>query len=325
MEKKGPFLIKELKGLNPGTQVWGKYLVLEKVQRKTKDGKDLINLSLGDSSGSIDAIVWDNCNISGTIEKGLVIGLLGDLGLYNNRLQVTAKRIKVTEEDIAPYLKGPAADIKELAGELDELLNSITDIHISKLLKHIFTPETKATFINAPAAKKIHHNYPSGLLEHTVQVAKICSRTTELYPMLNRDLLVAGALLHDIGKVYEYEIKVLPEYTASGRLVGHIVLGSEMVGNAIDTIRQQGDSFPSHLEMMLKHMILSHHGSLEYGSPVKPLFPEALLLHMADNLDAKLFVFVNKIEEDEGGEGLFTPYDIIFDQHFFKYRYDSEA
>lgn len=325
MEKKGPFTVKELKSLSPGTQIRSKYIVLEKVDRKTKDGRDFMNLNLGDATGNIDVIAWDTCNVSGNVEKGLVIGILGDLALYNNRLQINAKLIKVMEgEDVTPYLKGPPVELNQLEQEFDKLLASITDVHINKLLHTIFTLDVKAAFMKTPAAKKIHHNYPGGLLEHTIQVANICASAASLYPVLNRDLLIAGAILHDIGKLAEYEIKVLPEYTTSGRLVGHIVLGHEMVDNAIRSIRQADESFPENLEMMIKHMVLSHHGTMEFGSPVIPLFPEAFLLHMADNLDAKLFVFINKIEEEEAGEDLFTAYDSFFAQHFFKYRYEGE-
>lgn len=321
MDKKGPFLIKEIKSLNQGSQLWGKYLVLEKLARKTKDGKDVMNLKVGDASGEIDVVVWENCNVAGEINIGAVIGLLGDLGTYNNRLQITGKRIKVMEEDVTPYLKGPALNIEVLVEKFNKLTDSISDRYILALLQNIFTPELKDAFIKAPAAKRVHHNYPGGLLEHTLQVAYICDMATKLYPELNRDLLIVGAILHDIGKVEEYEIAAVPEYTVSGRLVGHIVLGHEMVDKAIRLIRAQGQDFPDYLEMMIKHMILSHHGNLEYGSPVKPLFPEAFLLHMADNLDAKLFVFLNKIEEDESEDSQFTPYDSFFEQYFFKYRY----
>ncbi|HZJ85289.1 MAG TPA: HD domain-containing protein [Syntrophomonadaceae bacterium] len=323
MDKKGPFLIKEIKSLNQGSQLWGKYLVLEKLARKTKDGKDVMNLKVGDASGEIDVVVWENCNVAGEINIGAVIGLLGDLGTYNNRLQVTGKRIKVMEEDVTPYLKGPALDIEVLVEKFDKLISSISDPHILALVQNIFSPELKDAFIKAPAAKRVHHNYPGGLLEHTLQVAYICDMATKLYPALSRDLLIVGAILHDIGKVEEYEIAAVPEYTVSGRLVGHIVLGHEMVDKTIRAIRAQGQDFPDYLEMMIKHMILSHHGNLEYGSPVKPLFPEAFLLHMADNLDAKLFVFLNKIEEDENEDSQFTPYDSFFEQYFFKYRYEE--
>lgn len=321
MDKKGPFLVKEIKTLSPGRQIWGKFLVLEKVHRKTKDGKEVTNLRVGDNTGEIDVVIWDNCEVGGEINTNIVLGIQGDLGVYNNRLQITGKRVKALEDDITPYLKGPDTDIDKLKEDFAEICNSINDPYIANLLEQIFTPIFLEVFCKSPAAKKVHHNYPGGLLEHTLQVANICHMTAKLYPKLNRDLLVAGAILHDIGKVEEYELAAVPEYTMSGRMVGHIVLGHEIIDVAIKNIRANGDNFPEFLEVMIKHMILSHHGSLEFGSPVKPLFPEALLLHMADNLDAKLFVFINKIEEDEEGESLFTPYDSFFEQYFFKYRY----
>lgn len=321
MSSKGPFVVKEIKGLDTGQQLWGKFLILDKNVRKTKDGREVINLKVGDQTGEIDVVLWDNCDIGGELNPNVVVGIQGDLGSYNNRLQITGKRVKALEDDITPYLKGPAVAIEELIAEFRDIYDSISDLYIKGILDHIFTPSYSEDFYKSAAAKKVHHNYPGGLLEHTVQVAKICDQIARLYPYLNRDLLVAGAILHDIGKVEEYELAAVPEYTVSGRLVGHIVLGHEMVNEAIKTIKAEGQDFPEMLEIMVKHLVLSHHGSLEYGSPVVPLFPEALLLHMIDNLDAKLFVFRNKIEEDEDGANPFTAYDSFFEQFFFKYRY----
>lgn len=322
--KKGPYTVKELKRLSPGTQVWGKYIILEKVHRKTRDGKEIIDLKIGDSSGEIYSIVWDNCPIKGELETGAVIGLLGDLGIYNNRLQITAKRIKILEEDVLSYLKAPSAGIDYLTEEFERTLNSVADPYMKELLRRIFTLEMREKFFQAPAAKNIHHNYRGGLLEHTLAVVNLCSRVVEVYPYLNKDLLITGALLHDIGKVSEYAIKGVPQYTAKGRLIGHIVLGSEILSLKIREIRDSGREFPPELENMLKHMLLSHHGSLEFGSPVVPLFPEAFVLYMLDNLDAKMYVFANKIEEENGEEELFTRYDNFFQQVFFKYRYQQD-
>lgn len=324
MEKKGASLIKDIRNMSQGEQLWGKYLVLEKNIRKIKDGRDITNLKVGDATGDIDVIVWDTCNISGIIQVGTVIGLLGDLGLYNNRLQVTAKRVKVLEEDPASYLKTPDMSVDELIQEFDQMVASINDYYLHAVIERIFDSSMREKFFHAPAAKKIHHNYVGGLLEHTLHVANLCIKAADIYPMLNRDLLITGAIMHDIGKVQEYEIKITPEYTVAGRMLGHIVQGNEVLGEAIKAIRQEKGDFPEYLEIMLKHMVLSHHGNLEYGSPVKPLFPEAMLLHMMDNLDAKMFVFFNKINEEEEGEGLFTNYDSFFEQTFFKYRYKSD-
>ncbi len=323
VENKGPFLVKELKGMTPGHQIFGKYLLLDKLHRKTKDNKDMYNIKLGDATGDIDAVVWENCPIAGDFASGSVIGLLGDIGIFNGKTQVTVKRIKVLDEDPTPYLPGPAVNLEALQLRFEQYVQSIKDMHLSALLTRIFTPTIKDRFYKATAAKTIHHNYSGGLLEHTLEVADLCVQALGVFPGLNRDLMVTGALLHDIGKIVELEIKVIPQYTIEGRLVGHIVLGTEMITMQISGIRQEGETFPDELEWMLKHMILSHHGNLEFGSPVIPLFPEALLLHVMDNLDAKMFIFFNKINESGNETEMFTNYDNFFAQHFFKYRYTS--
>jgi len=323
LENKGPFQVKELKRMTPGQQIFGKYLLLDKLHRKTKDGKDMYNIKLGDASGDIDAVVWENCPISGDFTAGSVLGLLGDIGSFNGKIQVTAKRIKVLDEDPTSYLAGPAVSLEALQQRFEQYMQSIKDVHLNALLTRIFTPSIKDRFYKATAAKTIHHNYSGGLLEHTLEVADLCIQALGVFPELNRDLVVTGALLHDIGKIVELDIKVVPQYTIEGRLVGHIVLGTEMITVQINQMRQEGEAFPDELAWMLKHMILSHHGNLEFGSPVIPLFPEAFLLHEMDNLDAKMFIFFNKINEGGGENELFTNYDSFFAQHFFKYRYIS--
>jgi 3'-5' exoribonuclease len=320
---KGPFVVKEIKALPPGQQVWGKFLVLDKVYKKTKDGKNMYNLTIGDGSGDMNAVVWDNCAIAGTVETGAVIGLLGDVGVFANRVQITAKRIKCLEEDPALYLKVPSISVDELRKRLEEISAQVQDASMQKLLKRILTPEIKQKFMHAPAAKKVHHNYGGGLLEHTVSVAEMCIQACRLYKHLNQDLLITGAILHDVGKINEYAIKAAPEYTVAGRLIGHIVMGNDLIAGAVAELRAEGEEFSPELEWMLKHMILSHHGSLEFGSPVKPLFPEAMVLHIMDDLDARMFVYFHKIDEDESEDPFFTPYDSFFAQNFFKYRYPA--
>jgi 3'-5' exoribonuclease len=323
LEKKGPFTVKELRSLSPGTQFWGKYLILDKNQRKIKDGRDIINLKVGDTTGEVDAVVWDSCKVTGELENGAVIGLLADVGSYNNRLQATAKRIKILEEDPLDYSKKPDVDINDLIEQFEYIINSVTNPYLHELLTRIFAPTVRTIFFRAPAAKKIHHNYSGGLLEHTLTVAQLCTQVAGNYPDINRDLLISGALLHDIGKLQEYEMKVVPEYTVEGRLLGHIVMGSELITTQIAQMRVENIDFPPKLEWMLKHMILSHHGSLEFGSPVIPLFPEAFMLYMMDNLDAKMFVYKQKINENNGADELFTNYDSFFGQYFFTYRYQE--
>lgn len=318
--KKGPYSVKELKTLGPGKQIWGKYLILEKIDRRTREGKAVSNLRLGDISGEVDAVVWESCTQSGIVEVGAVVGVLGDTSVYNNRLQITARRIKGLEEDSLPYLRS-APGLPALQREFQTLVDSVNDPYLKAVLDRVFSDTMREKFFRAPAARRIHHHYAGGLLEHTLSVASLCLGASSRYPFLNRDLLLTGALLHDIGKVEELHMKPAAEYTVLGRMLGHIYLGSEMVSAAIDGLRLSGNDFPEELEVMIKHLVLSHHGLLEFGSPVKPLFPEALLLHMMDNLDAKLFVFWNRMQDDADSTEEFTPYDNMFDQHYYKYRY----
>ncbi len=325
MEKKGPFTVHELRQLEPGNQIWGKFLVTEKTTRKTKEGKTIINLKIGDKSGEIHTVVWENCQLAGVLATGAVVGLMGDLGVFNNNLQVTAKRIKILEEDPAPYMKGPQQPIELLKEELDHRLQSVEDPYMKALLSRIFTPSLWQEYLNAPAAKAIHHNYSGGLIEHTLTVVKLCEQAAGLYPGINRDLMITGAVLHDIGKIQEFHINVMAEYTEIGRMVGHIVLGHELLSHTIGKIREEGLDFPLQLENMLKHMILSHHGTMEFGSPVVPLFPEAMLLHSMDDLDAKMYIFFNKIADFGSGETPFTPYDSFHQQHFYTSRYHHDS
>ncbi|MDD4803526.1 MAG: HD domain-containing protein, partial [Syntrophomonas sp.] len=243
---------------------------------------------------------------------------------FNGKTQVNVKRLKVLNEDPSTYMKTPLISRSELEKKFEEYLQSIEDSHMSAVLERIFSAEIRPVFFNAAAAKSIHHNYSGGLLEHTLEVADLCMRACPVFPSLNRDMLLTGALLHDIGKIEELEMKVVPQYSVEGRLLGHVVMGTELLTQEINDMRREGLEFPSKLEWMLKHMLLSHHGTLEFGSPVIPLFPEAFLLHMMDNLDAKMFVFFNKIEESGGENELFTNYDNFFGQHFFKYRYNEK-
>lgn len=324
MDKKGPFSVRELKMIPSGKQIWGKYLILDKVERRTRDGKAVINLRLGDLSGDIDAVAWDACAIAGILEVGKVVGVLGDTSIYNGRLQITARRLKSLEEDPLPYQKS-AAGVERLKQQFHDLLASLEDPYLKNLILRIFTDSFLEEFFRAPAARRIHHQYAGGLLEHTVSVANLCRQTCMIYPELNQDLVVAGALLHDMGKVEELKFKAAAEYTAAGRMLGHIYIGSEMLAYHINQLRSEGESFPEQLELMLKHMVLSHHGLLEFGSPVKPLYPEAFLLHMMDNLDAKMHVFSNKIKDDGDNPDDFTPYDNLFDQHYYKLRYRYEG
>lgn len=319
----GPYNSKQVAELAPGSKFWGKFMVSEKNQRKTRTGGELTTLRLVDQTGSLEAVVWDNCQLQGDLSKGAVIAMQADTSLYYNRRQITARRIKIFDEDPTPYMPSAPVPRDALVAELHLLTESLADQHLSALMNTILTPECVSQMSITPAAKRIHHNYLGGLLEHTLAVARLCEQASQQYHDINRDLLIAGAILHDIGKIKEFETQVTPEYTVSGKLLGHIVMGCEMVDQAIAQLRRQGHDFPAMLENMIKHLILSHHGSLEFGSPVKPLFPEAFLLHVMDNLDAKMFVYFEKMTLSENAEQYVTPYDSFHQQQFFTYRYQG--
>ncbi len=323
MDNKGPSTIKEISGIGAGRQIWGKFLVLESSQRRTKDGKEYYRLRLGDESGDIDAMAWDNCAITGIVKSGAVAGILGDTGNYNGRLQLTVKRLKVLDEDPVEYMKKPDIDLNSLVKQLDGYIASIADPCLKSLIEKIISGDIRDAFIKSTAAKKIHHNYQGGLLEHTMAVASLCVDAHRYYPYLNRDLLVTGAILHDVGKIKEFEMAGTFKYSTSGRLLGHIVMGNEMLDAAICELRREGMEFSPELEWMIKHMILSHHGALEFGSPVVPMFPEAGLLHFMDKLDSQMFIFRSKFNENEGDEKDFTPYDSFHGQYFYQYRYET--
>lgn len=213
----------------------------------------------------------------------------GDVTVFNGQMQLSIKRArKVAESDVDPanYLPTTDKDIDEMMAELLKMIASVENIYYKQLLSKLFVENTE--FVDAfkkhSAAKSVHHGFIGGLLEHTLSVTKLCDFYTKQYPILNRDLLITAAICHDIGKVYELSDFPMNDYTDAGQLLGHIVMGSEMVGDIIKTI----PGFPKVMANELKHCILAHHGELEYGSPKKPALVEALALNFADNTDAKM-------------------------------------
>lgn len=213
----------------------------------------------------------------------------GDVTVFNGQMQLSIKRArKVSESDVNPadYLPATEKDIDEMMMELLKFIAGVENPYYKQLLSRLFVENADfaEAFKKHSAAKSVHHGFIGGLLEHTLSVAKLCDFYTKQYPMLNHDLLITAAICHDIGKVYELSDFPLNDYTDAGQLLGHIVMGSEMVGDIIKTI----PDFPKVMANELKHCILAHHGELEYGSPKKPALIEALALNFADNTDAKL-------------------------------------
>ena len=293
------------------------YLVTHKRLARTKNGKPFVSLTLADRTGAVDAKIWDQAEaLSSRFLEGDVIEVDGMAGSYRNQLQLTVSRLKVLEEavDMGLFVERAPDDAAEMMRELRELLKGIADIHLRRLAERFLgDPEFVARFQEAPAAKNFHHAYMGGLLEHTLMVCRLAVQVAEHYPGLDRDLLITGAFVHDIGKIRELAFKPQIEYTDEGRLVGHVVLGAGMVDERLQGMKD----FPKELALKLKHLILSHHGQYDFGSPKVPKFLEAFALNLIDDLDAKLNGLARFMEQDRK-EGAWTEFNRLFGRYFLK-------
>ena len=299
-------MIKDILTLDDNTEVELRVLLIRKDIKKSQRTQGVrLEMELGDSSGTIKGIVFDDAeNVDSILSVGKVYSVKGVLGTFNRerRIVITPSALsEVPEEDMYSYLPRSERDIEEMWTELLSLIRSVKNKYMAALLRYVFIDDREFSekFKKAPAAVFYHQNYVGGLLEHTLKVVNICMVLAREYENINRDLLITGALLHDIGKVLEYRIFPL-ERTAEGRLLGHIALGYNMVKSKIDNLRSlPGRGFPKILELGILHMILSHHGKLEWGSPVVPMTPEALVLHYADVIDSKMWSVFDKLKEAE--------------------------
>ena len=282
--------MKFIESLREGERLNDVYLCKYKQSAVTKNGKPYENVILQDKTGTIDAKIWEPNSMGiDDFEMMDYIAVVGDVSSFQGALQVSIKRVRKMREgeyDPANYLPVSEYDIEDMYKQLLAFVNGIKNPYLSKVAKHFFVEDTEFVkqFKFSSAAKSVHHGFVGGLLEHTLSVLKLCQFYVKQYPILNEDLLYTAALCHDIGKVYELSAFPLNDYTDDGQLLGHIVMGCEMVGEQIRTI----DGFPKKLGNELKHCILAHHGELEFGSPKKPALVEAVALNFADNTDAKM-------------------------------------
>ncbi len=266
------------------------FLVKSMNKAETKAGKPYLNLSLMDKSGDIVGRVWDQAEKwQKECPQGAVVQISGQCQSFRNTLQLNISQVLRQDESqltMADFVPSSPYDIDEMAVEFSKLARSVNEPFIKKLLLKFFNNEEFiAIFKKAPAAKAMHHAYVGGLLEHTLGVARLAAAVAKLYPSLDRSLLMAGAMLHDIGKIKEFDFSGFPtDYSDSGRLMGHMVLGVEMIQEKIRTIK----NFPEELAVRLKHLILSHHGRYEYGSPTLPMLSEGFILNFIDDMDAKM-------------------------------------
>lgn len=270
-------------------QIVAYFAATSKNLRSRKGGGQYLALTLGDRTGQIECRMWDNVSDSvGQFESGDVVKVRGEVCRYNGQLQINLDRIRRAapeEFDAADYLPQSSQDIEGMWRRLNDYVDSFSDPHLKALVRAFLEdPDLARALRHAPAAKSMHHAWLGGLLEHIVSLLGICEMAAQHYPAIHRDLLLTGAVLHDIGKLQELSWGTAFEYTIAGQLVGHITLGVAMIEKKLDGL----PDFPPELRILVQHIVVSHHGKLEFGSPKLPMIPEAVLLHYLDDLDAKM-------------------------------------
>ncbi|HUA21642.1 MAG TPA: HD domain-containing protein [Bryobacteraceae bacterium] len=294
-------------------------LVHVKDVRQKKSGEPYLSLLLGDRTGEMDAKMWDNVSdVVDTFERDDFVKVKGLLQIFQNRPQLTIHKMsKVLDSDVdfADYFPASQRDPLEMFAELRALVAGIGNPHLRGLLEAFLDDEPLARkYRTAPAAKHVHHAYLGGLLEHVLSVCRLCRLAAAHYNYVDLDLLLTGAILHDVGKVAELTYDRSFGYSTEGQLLGHIVIGLRLLHEKL----QRFPEFPPKLRVLVEHLIVSHHGELEFGSPKVPLFPEAMLLHHLDNLDSKMECMRALAANDRHVDGHWTGFSASLDRSVLK-------
>ncbi len=286
------------------------FVVISKQVKPKKTGEPYLALTLGDRSGQIEAKMWDNVDDAiDVFEQDDFLKIKGLLNKYKNRFQLTIHKLRKlgdAEIDFSDYLPKTTKDIGELWHTLATFVATFQNPHLKALIEAFMAdPEIAEAYRNAPAAKTLHHAYIGGLLDHVVSLFKSCDLLCRNYPQVNRDLLLTGVFLHDIGKIYELTYNRSFTYTTRGQLLGHMIIELEMLQAKLAQI----PGFPDELKTLIEHLIISHHGEYEFGSPKLPMFPEALMLHYLDDLDSKMESMRAHFERELALESAWTGYN----------------
>jgi len=286
------------------------FVVTTKQVKPKKSGEPYLALTLADRCGQIEAKMWDNVEDAiDTFDQDDFLKIKGLLNKYKNRFQLTIHKLRKlgdSEVDFADYLPKTTKNVDELWRTLEEFVSSIREPHLKTMVRAFMADEEiAAAYRNAPAAKSLHHAYIGGLLDHVVSLFRSCDLICRNYPQVNRDLLLTGAFLHDIGKIHELSYKRSFSYTSRGQLLGHMIIELEMLQAKIALI----PDFPDQLKTLLEHLIISHHGEYEFGSPKLPMFPEALMLHYLDDLDSKMESMRAHFEREVENDSSWTSYN----------------
>jgi 3'-5' exoribonuclease len=286
------------------------FVVVSKQIKPKKTGEPYLALTLGDRSGQLDAKMWDNVEeVLNAFEQDDFLKIKGLVNKYKNRFQLTIHKVRKlgdTEIEFSDYLPKTTKNIDELWQTLTDFISSFQNPHLKSLVQAFMAdPEIAAAYRNAPAAKTLHHAYIGGLLDHVVSLFRSCDLVCRNYPQVNRDLLLTGAFFHDIGKIHELAYNRSFSYTTRGQLLGHMIIELEMLQAKLELF----PAFPAELKTLIEHLIISHHGEYEFGSPKLPMFPEALLLHYMDDLDSKMEAMRAQFEREADTESPWTSYN----------------
>jgi 3'-5' exoribonuclease len=302
------------------------FLVVSKQLKPKRNGGDYLALVLGDRTGQIEAKMWDNIGqFVNAFDADDVVGVKGYVNRYNGRPQLivqTIGRLDPSGVDFSDFLPTTTKDIDALWAELERFAADVSDCHLQGLVQAFLQdPAFARAFRQAPAAKTLHHACIGGLLEHVVSLLRLCDLACRNYSQVNRDLVLAGAFLHDIGKIHELCYGRSFGYTSRGQLLGHMIIELEMVQQKIAGL----PAFPEALKVLVEHLIISHHGEYEYGSPKLPMFPEALMLHYLDDLDSKMESMRAHYERENGMSGAWTGYNAALGRNLLNLRKYLEA
>ena len=310
--------------LSNGASVDEVYLVVDKQLRANRQGNLFLQLDLRDRTGAIGARLWNATEqLAACFEPGDYLHVKAKVQVFQGALQMILSHIDAVDTskiEPAEFLPEASQSVPKLTARLKEVLLKISNPHLRALVECFLADDDfLGRFTSAPAGIKNHHAYHSGLLEHVVSLLNVAGAVCDNYPDLDRDLLLTGVFLHDVGKINELDWKRAFSYTDEGQLLGHLVIGVEMLRDKVEkAVDLTGEPFPEELLLRIKHMIVSHHGTYEFGSPKLPMTPEAIALHYLDNLDAKLHAFMREIREDPSKDSRWTPFQQDIGRRLFK-------
>jgi 3'-5' exoribonuclease len=310
--------------LGDGETIEETYLVADKQLRANRNGVHYLQLDLQDRSGTINARLWNATDpLFRSFEAGDFVTVKGKVQLFQGALQViltNIERVPAERVELTEFLPHTDKDVNQLLTKLRTALRKVGNPHLRALAECFLMDDAFVrAFSRVPAGIRVHHAYVGGLLEHVVAMLDLTERVAPLYPGLDRDLLTMGVFLHDAGKVSELSFERSFAYTDEGNLIGHVVIGVELLNEKAHQVPElTGEPFPRELLLRLKHMILSHHGALEFGAARLPMTPEAMALHYLDNLDAKMHLTLRDIREDRNKQSAWTPFNQSLQRRLYK-------